>query len=248
MLTLSLIGEPNVRFAGAPVRIVNRKLLCMLGYLALVEGCRESRERLVGLLWSESDERLARGSLRQVMTAFRRLSSEMGFDGFDTDRLHVGLAPGRIAVDVAQIERRASAEDLHPMLLDVDDLPSKLLQGCEDIDPAFAAWLPVQREALRDRLLRALSAEMERLSAPAPGAEAVARAILRLDPTHEEAARRLMEARALAGDMGAAIKVYNALWKVLEDDYDMEPSNQTAELIAEIKSGGFEERRAAPPR
>ncbi|MEM1316527.1 MAG: BTAD domain-containing putative transcriptional regulator, partial [Pseudomonadota bacterium] len=233
-------------FAGEPVRIVNRKLLCMLAYLAMIDGRRESRERLVGLLWSESDEKLARGSLRQVMTAFRRISAELGFDGFDTDRLHVALSPGRIAVDLEEIERRATADDLHPLLLDVDDLPSRVLQGCEDIDPAFGAWLPVQREALRDRLLRALSAEMERLGLDAPGSENVAKAVLRLDPTHEEAARRLMEARALAGDMGGAVKVYNALWKVLEDDYDMEPSAQTAELIADIKSGGFEERQ--PPR
>jgi len=78
----------------------------------------------------------------------------------------------------------------------------------------------------------------------------VAQALHRLDPTHEEAARRAREARALAADTAGAIKVYNRLYEVLGKDYDMEPSSRTLDLIAEIKSGGFEARlaeAAAPP-
>jgi TolB-like protein len=63
----------------------------------------------------------------------------------------------------------------------------------------------------------------------------VARALLNLDPTHEEAARALIGARADKGDVGGALGIYKTLWDVLESEYDTEPSQPTQELIARIK-------------
>jgi TolB-like protein len=58
-----------------------------------------------------------------------------------------------------------------------------------------------------------------------------------LDPTHEEAARVLISVRADAGDIGGALNVYKALWDLLDEEYDVEPSRETQELIAAIKLG-----------
>ena len=63
---------------------------------------------------------------------------------------------------------------------------------------------------------------------------------MRLDPTHEEAARVLIRARANAGDIGGALRVYKALWDLLDNEYDVEPSKETQELIAAIKLGQLE--------
>ncbi len=206
----------------------------MLAYLAMLDGCRESRERLVGLLWSESDEQHARGSLRQVMAAFRRISGEVGFDGFDTDRGHVALAPDQIRVDVLEVLSRLGPDDVHPALLETEDLPSTLLLGCEDVDPSFRNWLNVQREILRERMVRGLEAHLD---APGAAGRDVARALLRIDPTQEPAARRLMENLARSGDVAGALSVYNGLWKVLDEEHDIEPAEPTQALVAEIKSG-----------
>ena len=54
-----------------------QKAAAVLSYLALTETKRESRERLVGLLWSRSDEEKARGSLRQVIRELRSRPSRM---------------------------------------------------------------------------------------------------------------------------------------------------------------------------
>src|SRR5690606_1968092 len=67
--------------------------------------------------------------------------------------------------------------------------------------------------------------------------EALARALLNLDPTHEEAVRLLIRARAAVGDVGGALRVYNTLWDLLDAEYDVEPSTETQELIAAIKLG-----------
>ena len=70
-LAVSLVGRLSIRFQGRPVELRTRKAAAVLGYLALSETKQESRERLVGLLWSRSDEEKARASLRQVIRELR---------------------------------------------------------------------------------------------------------------------------------------------------------------------------------
>src|ERR1700736_3108720 len=70
-LAVSLVGRPSIMFGGRPVEFRTQKASAVLGYLALTEAKHESRERLVGLLWSRSDEEKARASLRQVVRELR---------------------------------------------------------------------------------------------------------------------------------------------------------------------------------
>src|SRR6202041_2941566 len=43
-----------------------------------------------------------------------------------------------------------------------------------------------------------------------------------------------------AGEIGVAIRAYDELYRLLGEDYDMEPSAATQELIAEIKQGKYD--------
>jgi TolB-like protein len=72
----------------------------------------------------------------------------------------------------------------------------------------------------------------------------LAASILNLDPTHEEACRYTMEARAVSGDLIGALRLYKALWELLDEEYGMEPSPETRELVARIKLGEFERPQA----
>jgi DNA-binding SARP family transcriptional activator len=42
------------------------------------------------------------------------------------------------------------------------------------------------------------------------------------------------------GDVAGALRIYKALWDLLDRDYGMEPSPATEELVANIKLGAFE--------
>ena len=64
-----------------------------------------------------------------------------------------------------------------------------------------------------------------------------ARNMLRLDPTCEPACRVLMDSHARTGDTAAALRAYNDLYARLEDDYDIEPADETQALVAKIKLG-----------
>ena len=65
-LAISVLGRMRVDIHGQELRFKSRKSRAALAYLALNDDSHETRERLVGLLWSESEEEKARASLRQT--------------------------------------------------------------------------------------------------------------------------------------------------------------------------------------
>src|SRR4051812_46200267 len=91
-LAFSLFGTFAVRYAGRPIEIKSKKAQALLGYLLLNSSLRESRERLSGLLWSESTEEKARTSLRQTLHQLREALEAAGFAGLRIGHDEIGLA------------------------------------------------------------------------------------------------------------------------------------------------------------
>lgn len=239
-LVLSLVGRLSIRFQGRQVELRTRKAAAVLGYLALSETKQESRERLVGLLWSRSDEEKARASLRQVIRELRTVLGEAGFDGLIAGRLSVGFEFDRIAVDIEGVLQLAESARVHSLLLDTQRLDERLLEGMDDLDPSFRVWVLAKRQTIHERLMRGLDAG---LGAPGIAPEMrkkIASAIVNLDPTHEQACCLLMQAHAEEGDVAGALRIYKVLWDLLDQDYGMEPSRATEELVARIKLGAFD--------
>jgi DNA-binding SARP family transcriptional activator/TolB-like protein len=239
-LSVSLVGRFGLRFNGRPIELRTRKAGAVLGYLALSEMKQESRERLVGLLWSRSDEEKARASLRQVVRELRSVLDEAGYGGFVAERLMVGIDTGQVEVDIESVLQLAESGRVHPLLLDTPQLDERLLEGMDDLDPSFRVWVLAKRQTLHDRLMRSLEAGLTAANVPGDVRKKIASAIVNLDPTHEHACRYLMRAHAEDGDVAGALRIYKALWDLLDRDYGMEPSQATEELVANIKLGAFE--------
>ena len=200
---------------------------------------QETRERLVGLLWSETEEAKARASLRQTLYEIREAFQAVGFDKFDADKHVTRIDRDALEVDLWDVMGGAKRGEPHAILLDRDRVTEGLLNEVESVDPAFRSWLMAKRQSLHDRLVAHLEDALRGQTNGAASAsqERVARALMKLDATHEEAARALIRARVAAGDMGGALGIYKALWNLLEDEYDVEPSKETQELIAAVKLG-----------
>ncbi|HZR90541.1 MAG TPA: BTAD domain-containing putative transcriptional regulator [Bradyrhizobium sp.] len=244
-LALSLVGRVSLRFQGRPVELRTRKAAAVLGYLALSETKQESRERLVGLLWSRSDEEKARASLRQVIMELRTVLGEAGFDGFNAGRLSIGLDPDRVAVDIESVLQLAQSARVHPLLLETQRLDERLLEGMDDLDPSFRVWVLAKRQTIHERLMRDLEAGLAAENVAPDMRKKIAAAIVNLDPTHEQACCQLMQAHAEEGDVAGALRIYKALWDLLDRDYGMEPSKPTEELVARIKLGAFDRPASA---
>src|ERR1700738_540396 len=121
-LSVSLVGRPSIMVAGRLVELRTQKASAVLSYLALTEAKHESRERLVGLLWSRSDEEKARASLRQVVRELRTAFEDVGYGGFSAGRLSIHLDVANVEVDVESIIRLAEGGGVHPLLLNTPDL------------------------------------------------------------------------------------------------------------------------------
>lgn len=226
-LRLRLLGSFEAWLDDAPLRLTNRKAQALLGCLALGARGGESRARIAGLLWSESEDDRARATLRQTILELRQ--SLPDGTGFVARRDSLLLED--VQTDLRDVQEALNASILHPLLLDVPRLSETLLTGFEEIDPAMRPWLLGLRRALTRQWSRALEAMLDR----AEDRMLVAAALLRLEPTHEAACRMIMRAAHAAGDTAGALRAYETLWDALGAEHDMEPSAQTQALVAEIK-------------
>jgi DNA-binding SARP family transcriptional activator/TolB-like protein len=240
VLLISVIGGAHFSYGGREIDLRNRKARAIFAYLALTATGEEPREKLAGLFWSEFSEHNARATLRQAIHEFREALQVMGCGAVVSGRTTVGLKAGSFSVDLDEILSAVAAGEAPEALLHQQRLAEALLAGYDDLDPSFHVWLMARRQGLHDRLIRGLEDGYRDPAVDARRRRRMAQATLLLDPTHEEACRIVMRCAAEAGETGVAIRAYDELYRLLDEDYDMEPSAATQELIAEVKQGKYD--------
>jgi DNA-binding SARP family transcriptional activator/TolB-like protein len=250
VLRVSVIGGANFRFAGRDIDLRNRKARAMLAYLALQKAAEEQRERLAGLFWSEFSELNARTTLRQAVHELREAMLGAGCDAMIATRSSVALRPDSFRVDLDELVQAVAARQTPETLLREERLAETLLAGYDDLDPSFHGWLMARRQTVHDGLLRGLEDGYGDTGLPRLRRRRLAEAALLLDPTHEEACRVVMQCAAEDGEISVALRAYDELYRLLGDEYDMEPSAATLALVVKVKQGHFDEVatdvRAAP--
>jgi DNA-binding SARP family transcriptional activator/TolB-like protein len=239
-LRVSVIGGAHFSYDGREIELRNRKARAVFGYLALTQTGQDAREKLAGLFWSEFSEQNARATLRQAVHEFREALQEAGCSAMFGTRTTVGLRPGSFTVDLEEILAAVAMHEAPDALLQQERLAETLLAGFDDLDQSFHVWLMARRQALHDRLIRGLEEGYRDVALDPRRRRRLAEAVLLLDPTHEEACRIVMRFAAEAGETSASIRRYDELYRLLDKDYDMEPSAATQELIAEVKQGKFD--------
>jgi DNA-binding SARP family transcriptional activator len=77
-LQLTLFGGFRACSArGEELEFSRRKAMLLLACLALRPGEPQTREKMIGLLWSDCGDAQARGSLRQALTTLRKTLNGM---------------------------------------------------------------------------------------------------------------------------------------------------------------------------
>jgi DNA-binding SARP family transcriptional activator/tetratricopeptide (TPR) repeat protein len=237
LLTMRLLGSPEITFGERALSFPTRKALALLIYL-LTEKGMHSREALMALLWPESSSKNSGVALRSTLSRLRRalkpagevLLTETGKIGFDSSR--------SVDLDLAWLAAaalpEASPDDL-ANILEVDR--GEFLAGFNLPDaPDFDTWAAIQREAIQhqvetvyDRLTQQQLANRENSLAVETAMRWVRRA-----PLSEAAYRRLMAAQALAGERHAALQTYDQCRAMLEEEFGIQPARETAALAEHI--------------
>jgi DNA-binding SARP family transcriptional activator len=248
-LELALLGPPEVRRDGEPVRLRTRKALALLTFLAL-EGGMQPRARLTALFWPEFAETQGRSNLRNTVSYLRETLG----DHFVVARDVLGLRDG-FTLDFFALEAAGRASELNPGHADLEKRELEraihayrgdFLEAFSLPDaPGFDDWVAAQREVARQWLDGALERLLgvHHAQGDLEAALDLAKRRLRLEPLNEIAHRQVMQLHLEAGNRAAALEAYRACRLALQRELGIEPSNETQELALRLRHGPSEETK-----
>jgi DNA-binding SARP family transcriptional activator len=211
----------------------------------LTPGHRVHREQLTELLWPDLDAAPSGANLRKAIYQARR-----ALDGVShgAGRLIefvgdvVSLATEGLVVDIELFRsslaaaRRAGDADFYRLAL--DQFGGELLP-----DDPYEEWASGPRRELREEYLASLAEMSELLEAGGDiaGATEAVRLLVATEPTREESHTALMRLYALAGRRGDALRQYDYLVEVLDNELGVEPGVAVQRLREEINARRAEE-------
>ncbi len=218
-LAVRLLGRPEVRVDGQPVRVTSRKALALLAYL-VVEPGPHARGKLAGLLWPDSEPEVARAALRNAVTHLREV---------------LGMVPGRLTADRQVLGMTLQQVDQLDITILAQGNPDawrgEFLEGFAGDEDEFSAWLTEQREASRacaDRAFDQASAACLEES-PARAADLAGRWVAS-DRLNESAWQRLIQARLCEGAMSLAREAFESCQQTLRRELGVDPAPETLAL------------------
>ncbi|HEV8214383.1 MAG TPA: BTAD domain-containing putative transcriptional regulator, partial [Gemmatimonadaceae bacterium] len=191
-----------------------------------------SRDRLLGLLWPDRDERTARHLLADSLYVLRQaLGDEIIVASAESVRLSAGLY-----IDVADFNKALTEERWGDALALYrgDFLDGFYVRNAADFDQ----WALAERNRLRDLATRAASTwarELEKTGRIADAVGAAERA-LALTPLDERVLRDLIKLLLASGNRARAASTARTFSRRLEDELGVAPSVETMRLLRGARS------------
>src|SRR2546426_6533781 len=236
MVEFRLLGTLSLRTADgrdAGSLLSQPRRLALLAYLAAATPRGpHRRDKILALFWPELDEAHARAALNQAVYVLRATLGEDAIVPRGDGALGVTEVVWCDAVAFQQaLDAGRPAEALR--LYQGDLLEGFFISGA----PEFERWLDRERDGLRRRASEGAWAIAEASAAAGDAFEAArwARRAADLVATDEAETRRLMRFLHGLGDRGAAIGVYETFAARLKEEYELEPSAETATVAARIR-------------
>lgn len=249
MIKLCLFGAVSINDTeGNDLRaaLVQTKRTALLAYLTVARPRNSHRrETLLGLFWPDLAEERARRALNQAVYYLRtRLGAEsIAVRSAD----EIALSRAHIACDVVDFENLLAAGEeekalalYHGPLMDGFHL-NDLLE--------FERWLEIERARLHERAARAAWALADRAAEAGRAQDAIGWARRSMELSRDEGAvRHLISMRDRFGDRAGAIREYDRFARQLAKELEADPSPETQDLIAQIRSRSGTGTPIAPRR
>ncbi len=220
----------------------------LLAYLALSPNGRQPRRKLTTLLWGDATDETALDNLRTCVWSLRKALGDTKHRVLASEDEDVVLDAAAFDVDVIAF-RRLAAQSGRSELEEAAKLYSgEFLDGLGIESEEFESWRRGEAARLRDQAIDVLTRLTTQLAACGETERAIETGmrILRLEPLHDGAVRRLMRLYGESGRRGAAVQVYRTLADGLRNELGAEPDAETQHVFAEVSRGP--ERTEALPR
>jgi DNA-binding SARP family transcriptional activator len=147
---------------GEDLTPLGRKARALLAILALTPTRRRSRPALQDKLWSDRGPEQGAASLRTTLTEIRKALGEHYRDCLVSDLHGIGLAAGRVTVDIDDADLSELARMVEP---------PQLLEDVDVADEEFEDWLRNQRAAFEHRIAASRAALDTVTVSPGPALE-----------------------------------------------------------------------------
>ena len=238
-LSLDLLG--GIALRGAPAGVSDRlltqsKAVALLAYLLLSSrDTFQRRDRIVGLLWPEQDQRHARAQLRNTIHQVRSFLGENIFAVRGDEE--IAINHDYLMSDIVEL-RDALARNRPARVVDLykgDLMPGFYLADCAD----FEAWLQGHRKELHEIATNSCLELAKLFESQASGTRAgdYARKAGRLAGSNERILRRCLIILDRVGDRAGALTVYHEFAKLFRLQMDAEPSQETKDLVEALRTG-----------
>lgn len=252
-LRLRTFGSVVLTRDGAPLSGAagQRRFLAVLTVLAAAGERGISRDKLLGLLWSEGDPEKSRHALTQSLYHIRK--------ALGVERVVLGGAGANLRVDPALMTsdvgdfQRAIAEH---RLTDAESLyTGPFLDGFHlSAVPEFDFWISTERDRYARQYVLAVNTLAEN-AARAKDAAGELRWRERLaghDPLDGTAVAGYMRALVAAGEHATALQRAHTYTARLRDELDLPPDRAVVDLVADLRARAkatslMPERSAEPP-
>jgi DNA-binding SARP family transcriptional activator len=234
MLRLKTFGTPIVERDAEPLdgAARQRRVLALLAIVASGRQRGVSRDRVLALLWAESEPEKARQALTQSLYHTRRALAQ--------DDLFIGGADLTLNAEVMTSDLAEFEEALEQGHLEsaVELYRGPFLDGFHVSGaPEFERWVDEERSRLVGLCVRALeqlAAATEASSDPG-GALAWRRRLAGMDPYNSRVALDLMRSLAAVGDRAAAIRFAETHEALLRHELDAAPHPAIVELARDLR-------------
>ncbi len=202
--------------------------MALLALIASAPGGAITRDRLLGLLWPDRDERTARHLLADSLYVLRRT---LGHAAIVATADSVRLSPDLVSTDVAEFRRALDDKRWSDAvaLYQGDFLDGFYVRNAVDFDQ----WAGSERARLNALAARAASAQVNALESEGRIAEAVVAAerALELAPYDEAIFRDLIRSLILSENRTRAAAAARAFIERLARDLGGSPSAETMRLV-----------------
>ncbi len=216
---------------GDEVRLPLNRDHATLAYLAFSDTSNTKRSKIAGMLWSEKDDKNALTSFRQVALHLTNFSADYAPGFVETTKFTIKLDRSIFTSELDILNEPVSNEN-SPDFAVIPE-PNQMLEDLDGTDEVFDEWLRSWRVETGQKLRAALEKTLSNVELNASIRNDAAKALARIEPANEVAARHLIEVEFNNKNAAGMIRVYQRLWDALAEDWDEEPSADLQEFFVE---------------